>query len=89
MHCKVGLFDECTVRVEILVNLGKTKEFGPKSLSFLYERVKNSRKMHSKDMDFTDFLLHCKDVILKPILLSHIPSVGKPSPRGFNLFCTS
>ena len=27
MHCKGGPFDKCTVRVEISVNLGKTKNF--------------------------------------------------------------
>ena len=35
MHCLGGPFDECTVKVEILINLGKTKEFCQKSLSFL------------------------------------------------------
>ena len=35
MHCKGGPFDKCTVRVEISVNVGKTKSFCPKSLGFL------------------------------------------------------
>ena len=35
MHCNGGPFDKCTLRLEISVNLGKTKSFCQKSLNIL------------------------------------------------------
>ena len=56
MHCKGGNFSKSR----------KNKAFLAKKFqSFALQGFENLSKMHCKGMNFIDFLLHCKGVILK------------------------